>query len=199
MITVSGRKDYIMVKKFNEILMESSLSRILFHIEKTPEFGVISPYRKENSDAVNKENYQKLADEIRKLGYGYIPLRGGYTGDEGFFAERSFFIPNIKRKEIVDLGIEYDQHSVIHKDKHEFALIGTNKHAGINHVLDKFIVDARGISVDDVGDKFKEFFSQLEKGAHSSKKFLFKLQEEIETSGYYRQRNGSEWKTIFED
>lgn len=185
--------------KFKEYINESSLSRILTHIEKTKSFGVISPFRKENSDKENEENFKELASTVRKMGYGYIQLRGGYNGDEGFFAEKSLFIPNIKRNEIIELGKKYNQHSVIHKDENSFDLIGTNAVAGIGRVLDKFTISKKGVNIDDVGDKFKDFFSQLAKGSHSGKKFLFKMQERLETSMYYQKRNGDTWITLFEE
>jgi hypothetical protein len=185
--------------KLKKYIIESSLSRILTHIEKTQQFGVISPFRKENSDKENEENYKELASKVRELGYGFIPLRGGYTGDEGFFAEKSLFIPNIKRGQIVELGIEYDQHSVIHKDRNDFALIGTNKQAGIGKVLDKFVVSKKGINIEDVSNKFEDFFSALAKGSHKGKKFLFKMQEKAETSMYYEKKHGETWITLLSD
>jgi len=186
------------MKKFKQFVAESSLSRILQHISSTENFGVMSAYRKEKSDDQNKADHKQLKASVRKRGYGFIELRGGYDGDEGFFSEQSLFIPNIKRSEIIELGKQYDQHSVIHKDKENFALIGTNASAGIGKTLDKFETGKRDLSIDDVGDKFVDFFSRLEKGSHSSKKFLFKMQEMVETSMYYKMKHGTEWKTIYE-
>ena len=90
------------------VITESSLSRIVTHVEKTENFGVMSPYRKEKSNEQNLKDYKDLIVIVREMGYGYIPLKGGYTGDEGFFAEKSLFIPNIKRKEMIELGQMYD-------------------------------------------------------------------------------------------
>ena len=78
-------------------------------------------------------------------------------------------------------------------------MIGTNKSAGIGKVLDKFDVKGRNISIDDVGDKFKDFFSRLLKGSHRGKKFLFKMQEKKETSMYYYKKHGPQWVTILEE
>ena len=100
---------------------------------------------------------------------------------------------------MIELGKKYNQHSVIVKDNNAFEMIGTNKAAGIGKVLDKFETGGRSISVDDIGDKFKDFFSHLLKGSHAGKKFLFKMQEKIETSMYYYKKHGPEWLTIIED
>lgn len=184
--------------KIRNYLEESSLSRIVTHVEKTENFGVISPFRKANSDKENDDAYKELISLVRKMGYGFIALKGGYVGDEGFFAEKSLFIPNITRKEMIDLGKKYDQHSILHKDKDNFALIGTNKNAGVGKVLAKFDTKGKNINVDDVGDKFKDMFSKLVKGSHSGKKFLFKMQEKVETNMYYEKKHGPTWITIFE-
>ncbi len=186
------------MKQFKEYLSESSLSRIMTHIEKTENFGVMSPFRKEVSDKENLDRYKELKEVVREKGYGFIELKGGYQEETGFINEKSLFIPNIKKKEMLELGKKYDQHSVIIKDKKAFAMVGTNKNAGIGKVLDKFDIGGRNISVDDVGDKFKDFFSRLLKGSHRGKKFLFKMQEKVETSMYYYKKHGPEWLTVYE-
>ena len=186
------------MKQFKEYLQESSLSRIMTHVTKTENFGVMSPFRKEFSDKENLEHYKELKELVREKGYGFIELKGGYQEETGFVNEKSLFIPNIKKKEMMELGKKYDQHSVIIKDNKAFAMVGTNADAGIGKVLDKFDIDGRNISVDDVGDKFKDFFSRLLKGSHKGKKFLFKMQEKIETSMYYYKKHGPEWITVYE-
>lgn len=158
--------------RYQQFLDESSLSRIMTHINKDT-FGVISPFRKENSDKENNEKYKDLVKKIKEMGYGFIPLKGGYKEETGFVNEKSLFIPNIKRKELIDLGKEYKQYSVIHKDKNDFSEIGTNKNAGIGKILTSFKIKGKNISVGDVGNIFTEFFSKLVKGSHLGKKFLF--------------------------
>ena len=184
------------MKQFKEYLSESSLSRIMTHIEKTENFGVMSPFRKVLSDKENLDRYKELKVLVRERGYGFIELKGGYQEETGFINEKSLFIPNIKKKEMMELGKKYDQHSVIIKDNKAFAMVGTNADAGIGKVLDKFDVVGSNISVDDVGDIFKDFFSRLLKGSHRGKKFLFKMQEKIETSMYYYKKYGPEWRDI---
>ena len=48
------------MKTFKTYIIESSLSRIMTHIEKTENFGVMSPFRKEFSDKENLDRYKEL-------------------------------------------------------------------------------------------------------------------------------------------
>jgi len=191
-------------KLLERVLNESSLSRVLQHINNPKtEFGVMSPFRKEKSDKENEERYKELAKSVRDSGYGYIPLRGGYTEEEGFVNERSLFIPKISRKEMIEYGKKYDQWSIIHKDLKDFAEIGTKQEAGIGKILSQFKIESDGRSIDlGAYELFKEFFSRLEKGSHRHKKFIFKMQEKVETSMYdmikrRKAGRGSLWKNIF--
>ncbi len=154
-------------------LNESSLSRIMTHINNKKTFGVISPFRKDNSKKENDIAYQNLIKLVKDMGYGYIEMKGGYQESTGFVNEKSLFIPNIKRNEIIDLGIKFEQDSVIHKNNTDFVEIGTNNITGIKKILSKFKTKGKNISVDDVNDKFTDFFSKLVKGSHRGKKFIF--------------------------
>ena len=189
------------MKTFKENLIESSLSRVMHHVNKTKEFGVMSPHRKENSDEENNKNYSDLKNHVRKIGHGYIEMRGGYPEEGGFVKEKSLLIPNIKRKHMLELGQKYNQHSVIHKQGDNFSLLGTNNSPGndIGKVHAKFDHGGKSISVDARGDKFKDLYSRLHKGTQSAKKkkFLFKMQEKIETSMYYHKKHGEQWYEIF--
>ena len=160
--------------EFSDYLMnESSSSRILQHINNKKTFGVISASRKDNSDKENDDRYKSLIKDVRGMGYGYIELKGGYKETTGFVTEKSLFIPEITKNEIVKLGKKYNQDSVLFKDKNMFVEIGTNKLTGIGKQLTKFVIGKNGVTVDDTGKKFTEFFSKLVKGNHSGKKFLF--------------------------
>ena len=176
-------------------LNEGSLSRVLMHVRKTKRFGVLSPFRKDNSNEVNNEKYKELVSIIRSMGYSFIALRGGYI-DDGYLPEKALFIPNIEKFDIIELGKKYNQHSILFKDEETFTMIGTNKDDGVCKILDIFKINRKNINIDDIGNKFKDFFSQLVKGSHRNKKFLFKMEEKIETSMCYNQKYGDEWNTI---
>jgi len=157
-------------------LSESSMSRIFSHIEGKGSFGVISAFRGEHGKKENIGRHGELKKLIREKGYGFIEMRGGYKEEGGFVNELSLFIPNIKKKAIVELGTQYDQHSVIYKDNNEFVLIGTNKSAGIGKTLEKFVSGGKDNLVL-AKDAMKDFFSALLKGSHRGKKFLFRMEE----------------------
>ena len=54
------------MKNFKEYIAESSLSRIMQHIEKNSNFGVISPFRGDNTDKQNEDSYKERHYEAVK-------------------------------------------------------------------------------------------------------------------------------------
>jgi hypothetical protein len=198
-----------MIDKFSDFadgieetpLVESSLSRILQHIEGDRAFGIVSAFRDMNSKKENMSGHVELKKAVRDAGYGYIELRGGYREETGFVSELSLFIPNITKKEIMAMGQANDQHSVIHKDSKEFVLIGTNKSAGVGKTLERFVATGGRGSVTLAKDAIKDFFSSLTKGSHKGKKFLFKMQER-EAMSFNRAayiRDEPKWITIIDE
>ena len=120
-------------------LNESSLSRILQHIESDRSFGVLSAFRGGLSKRENMERHADLKDKVRGMGYGFIEMRGGYKEEDGGFVnELSLFVPGIDKRALVDLGSDLDQDSVIYKDKNSFELVGTNRATGKGKVLMNF-------------------------------------------------------------
>ena len=190
------------------ILAESSLSRIFQHIEdRGRSFGVVSAYRSDLPDAENKERHEQMKTRIRSFGLGFIELRGGYKGDQGFVTELSLFIPSISRSKLIDLGKEFNQHSVLYKDQNEFSMIGTNASSGIGVVMSGFAFGTGRDNLVLAQDAMKEFFSQLLKGTHRGRKFLFQLKEH-KVLGFFeyvylrhhdKDINGSMWSTVYEE
>jgi hypothetical protein len=163
--------------KFEEYINESSLSRIWQHIEEDKKsFAVISAYR-DYTKKQNKEKHISLKRYVRELGYGFIEMKGGYREEEGFVNERSLFIPNIDKKFAIKIGTEYDQYSILYKDRNEFIEIGTNINSGIGNVLTNFIKSNNMSNINLAKNAIKDFFSSLLKGSHRGKKFVFNLQE----------------------
>lgn len=60
----------------------------------------------------NKEANKKLEKELGIRGYGYTKVKGKY----GYF-ENSFFVPNIQKENLLKLGREFGQESVIYGEK----------------------------------------------------------------------------------
>ena len=165
-------------------LVESKLSRVFQYVEDDKkDFGVLSAFRGANSEKENVAKHEELKKAIRAMGYGYIELRGGYKGDEGFNEELSILVPNIKKNEIVSLGRKFGQHSVMYKNDQDFYYIGTNEEAGIGKVLMKFKKGAGQENLELAKHKVVDFFSQLKKGAHSDKKFVFTAKDETPNEG----------------
>tara|TARA_Y100000004_G_scaffold194382_1_gene258821 strand:+ start:458 stop:1042 length:585 start_codon:yes stop_codon:yes gene_type:complete len=194
------------MKSFKQSIDESSLSRVMHHVNHTPKMGILSPHRQEHSDEENERRFSELKRHVRKLGHGYVEMRGGYKEEGGFVKEKSLMIPNIERKHMLELGKKYDQHSVIHKDGNDFSLLGTNTSPGNHHgkVHAQFDHGGKSISVDSRGNKFQDLFSKLHKGKQRDQKFLLKMKDEqftveekLETSMYYTKKHGDQWHEIF--
>ena len=203
-----GLNEWASRKEATEIpLIEAKLSRVFQYVEDDEkDFGIISAFRSENSNETNKKLHDELKKKVRAMGYGFIELRGGYKGDEGFNEELSLLIPNIKKSEIVQLGRHYKQHSVMYKNNEDFYYIGTNESAGIGKVLMRFKKGEGQQNLELAKHKVVDFFSQLRKGAHSDKKFVFNVKDEPDGSveqeksgeskaAAHKHKPGDVWKT----
>jgi hypothetical protein len=202
-----GLQEALSHKEATEVsLVEAKLSRVFQYVEDDKkDFGILSAFRAVNSDKENKARHEELKKMVRQMGYGFIELRGGYKGDEGYVEELSLLIPNITKKGIVDLGRKFQQHSVMYKNDQDFYYIGTNEEAGVGKVLMRFKKGAGQDNLELAKHKVIDFFSQLKKGAHSDKKFVFNVQDETpkqkaqgkeaEARVAQRHRPGDIWKT----
>lgn len=185
-------------------IAESSISRIYQHIEEPNRgFGVLTSYRSDRSADENKKTFAELKATVRAMGYGFIEMRGGYKGDQGFVLEPSLFVPNMSKNHTIELGKKYDQHSVIFKDSREFSLIGTNASAGIGKILSSFAFRSGKNNLVLAQEAMKDFFSALLKGRDRGKKFLFRM-EERESWGFFQYAyapKGVEpkWNLIYEE
>ncbi len=190
-----------LIKEDNRLITtEVKTGRIWKYItDENSTFGIISAFRNENSNEDNKKLTTDLIKDIR-LKYGYIMLRGGFVEDGIEVTENSLFVPNIKRDEIVKLGIKYNQYSIIHKDNKSFVEISTNDSTGIGKVLHRFSTDSKD-SLIFTKELVKNYFSSLMYGPHSDRKFLFKLKER-ELSNFNRiayDKTPLRWETILEE
>jgi hypothetical protein len=202
-----GLQEALSHKEATEVsLVEAKLSRVFQYVEDDKkDFGILSAFRGSNSDKENKARHEELKKAIRQMGYGFIELRGGYKGDEGYVEELSLLIPNITKKGIVDLGRQFQQHSVMYKNDQDFYYIGTNEEAGVGKVLMRFKKGEGQDNLELAKHKVVDFFSQLKKGAHSEKKFVFNVKpdtakqtaqgKEAEAKVAQRHRPGDIWKT----
>jgi hypothetical protein len=202
-----GLQEALSHKEATEVsLVEAKLSRVFQYVEDDKkDFGIVSAFRGTNSDKENKARHEELKKMVRQMGYGFIELRGGYKGDEGYVEELSLLIPNITKKGIVDLGRKFEQHSVMYKNDQDFYYIGTNEEAGVGKVLMRFKKGAGQDNLELAKHKVIDFFSSLKKGPHSDTKFVFNVKDETpqqkaqgkeaEARVAQRHRPGDIWKT----
>jgi hypothetical protein len=153
-----------------------------------------------NSEKENKARHEELKKLVRSMGYGFIEMRGGYRGDEGYAEELSLLIPNITKREIVALGRKYEQHSVMYKNNKDFYYIGTNEEAGIGKVLMRFRKGEGQNNLELAKHKVIDFFSKLKKGPDRDTKFVFAAkpdeeQPQSEPTAAARHKPGDVWKT----
>lgn len=184
-INASRLQEHLNNKEINEVpLVEAKLSRVFQYIEDDKrDFGIISAFRGANNQKENLAKHEELKKLIRTMGYGFIELRGGYKGDEGFNEELSVLVPQITKKQIVELGRKFAQHSVMYKNDQDFYYIGTNEESGIGKVLMRFKKGEGQHNLELAKHKVVDFFSQLKKGSHGDKKFVFNVKDETpETS-----------------
>jgi len=202
-----GLQEALSHKEATEVsLVEAKLSRVFQYVEDDKkDFGIVSAFRGVNSDKENKARHEELKKMVRQMGYGFIELRGGYKGDEGYVEELSLLIPNITKKGIVDLGRKFQQHSVMYKNDQDFYYIGTNEEAGVGKVLMRFRKGEGQNNLELAKHKVIDFFSSLNKGPHSDTKFVFNVKDETpqqkaqgkeaEARVAQRHRPGDIWKT----
>jgi hypothetical protein len=202
-----GLQEALSHKEATEVsLVEAKLSRVFQYVEDDKkDFGIVSAFRGTNSDKENKARHEELKKMVRQMGYGFIELRGGYKGDEGYVEELSLLIPNITKKGIVDLGRKFEQHSVMYKNDQDFYYIGTNEEAGVGKVLMRFRKGEGQNNLELAKHKVIDFFSSLKKGPHSDTKFVFNVKDETpqqkaqgkeaEARVAQRHRPGDIWKT----
>jgi hypothetical protein len=182
-------------------LIEAKFSRVFQYVEDDKrDFGILSAFRSVNSEKENKARHEELKKLVRGMGYGFIEMRGGYRGDEGFAEELSLLIPNITKREIVALGRKYQQHSVMHKNNKDFYYIGTNEEAGIGKVLMRFRKGEGQNNLELAKHKVIDFFSTLKKGPDRDTKFVFAAkpdeeQPQSDTAAATRHKPGDVWKT----
>ena len=107
-------------------LCETSTSRVLQHIVGDEDWAIVSPYRSEYSEDENRKRMQKLQQQVRSMGYGFIQFISRWVEDGIGYDERSLFIPKARKSDAIKLGKEYEQSSVIVKEGNACYEICTN-------------------------------------------------------------------------
>lgn len=127
------------MKRFNQVLLESSLARVFQHT-KSRNIGMISASRSALSAQENNRRHYAMASDIRKLGYGFIKVKGRYIENFGkpnakTVDEKAFLVVGKKTDDkgallghLKHLGNKYGQDLVLHKayNSSTASLHGTN-------------------------------------------------------------------------
>jgi hypothetical protein len=127
------------MKKFYDILRESSLSMIWQHSNSEIPIGIITAFRNEHTEKQNIQRNKELAAKVKIAGYGYFYIDGYWIENQGtdkevHVSEKSIFIignekDNGKLKGLLKKWMkEYNQDAAILKDENsdDFELINND-------------------------------------------------------------------------
>jgi len=129
--------------RINEILSESSLSRIHRHVENHS-VGAITAYRGDLSRSTNEQRNRSLASYLSNRGYNITQIEGGFIENQGQpdereITEKTFFVVNPEEgddggkleQDLISLGELYDQDSILsYRFGDRPTYIGTSHRAG---------------------------------------------------------------------
>lgn len=124
-------------KLIDDILGESSLSRLKRNRDDY-DSGILTAYRGGNTNRENRLRNKNLLKSLRDKGYGVTKVGGMYQEDgmDEPAQERSFFVTNRNnsrrfKKDLMDLGNEYEQDSILYSPKgSKSKLIRTTRNRG---------------------------------------------------------------------
>lgn len=176
-------------------LDEVKLSRVWEYVTDPGRiFGIVSSFRAGNSLDENMKLYSELEEDIKMLGRGYVKAEGGYVEEndtvKNTVSELSFIITDklpedieareaeMKKfkKEMIMLGVKYDQDTVMYKDPdgfHYIAAVARNGHMS-GDVVSTFSTDGHD-AMTMAKELIEKFYSQLTYGPHHGRKFLFSM------------------------
>jgi len=142
----------------DELITETTLQRILHHFTNN-EFGIVSAFKSQYTWEENLEHHYQLSQDIKSLGYGYLPIVGKWKK----VPEHSIFIPKIRKEEIVELAKKYDQDYCIWGEHGKWHLI-----------------NVRTSEIEDTGERFRVLDIDKEFDNYSALKFIIDKKPDIE-------------------
>ena len=120
----------ILEAKSKQELLETSLSRILRHVQDAKEkgFSILTSWRQANDKKTNLSKFVSLKQHVRGLGLGFIQLEGHWVECQDSSVpyeecpkellvnsvEPSLMVFGIKLKEAMELGKQFDQDAVLY-------------------------------------------------------------------------------------
>ena len=152
-------------------LFESSLSRIMHHIQNAKEkrFAILTSWRQSNDKTTNLANFQALKSKIREHGLGYVQLKGHWQEcqdpevkyDECAEAdmidsiEPSIMVIGLNLKSAIALGEAYNQDAVLYAGPETDGAVQL-------HFRDGSTIDIGTFSPMSIGQAFSEYRSKKE-------------------------------------
>ena len=97
-------------KVIGRMITAVSLSRIYQQVEEGENFALLSAFVSNVDKKDNLEKQWELMEDVRDLGYGYVPVEGFWMGT----SENSVFIYGMTFDEAMELSQRYNQFSFIH-------------------------------------------------------------------------------------
>jgi hypothetical protein len=165
--------------KIQDVLNESSLSRVWQHVKGDKPFAILTAFRGEFNRDTNIRRNRALAADIRNLGYGFFFLDGFWVENQGTPEERkvsedSLFVIGREGsdkkfiEQIVKLGAENNQDGVLIKSVDGINIY--DKAGNVTYTLDNFNPGAAG-----------EMYSKLRNNKRSN---TFMFSEERDDIGW---------------
>lgn len=163
---------------FHSVITEKSLSKMWRYVTQPGNFAIISAARPQFSQDENNKRHRELLGDIRKMGYGYVELDGGYTyvdnrtGEEKIDTERSVFIPKMSLTDATSLGAKFEQETVLVNSGNDMRTVFP-----ATKTTDISFNSERGMTFDP--EAVKHYYSQFHhtRNANSGKKFAFSVKE----------------------
>ena len=152
------------------------ISKMCQIIQSAQSFGIITPFKADLSELENNERLLNLKKIVRSAGFGSIVLIGEFEKNGLKIQEKSIFIPNLKKKNILKWGQQFDQFSVIYKDENQFVEIGCDEKTGYSDIKYDFNQKEWNNEIAFDSNLTMEFFIQISKGSHRQTAHDFELQ-----------------------
>lgn len=150
--------------------VESNLSRIAKHVGSG--LVTLSACRQSLTEDENLKRSELLVAELRKLGYGYIPLVGSYieeeTGEPA--TEHSFLIPYPNKRELSFEEMVFELQVVANSFNQDSILV-VNQGKGYLLYSDGHQDPVGSFNLDN--NTASPYFSTLAKGNHRNRKWVF--------------------------
>ena len=204
---------------YNEMMARTRLDEIKMSLvweyvqDDSYIFAVVSACRGENETMKNDMLSDKLENDIKKLGHGYVKMNGGFVEDKdgvGKEVKEQSFLVTAKsgtddekfKNSMIMLGKKYNQDSILYKDGRGFYEISTSTRNGhtVGQILNTYESHAGKDNLTMAKKLISKYFSELLYGPHHGRKFLFQQKEKKTSTNDVKTDSGiAESKFILQE